>query len=91
MSCGHFTCCLCMITLIKHSNGTEINCPICRNAVRINNVTYVYGGGHSTGNAGEICGNYSVKVVSITLKVLSLKKTDPGTKILIFSTVRILV
>lgn len=87
MSCGHFTCFICMMTLIDRSNGSKIQCPICRNAVSINNITYVHGGGNASANVGEIQGNSSVKIDAITSKVLALKKNDPGVKILIFSTV----
>lgn len=90
MSCGHFTCCICMLTLMKHStNDKRIQCPVCRTTALIENITYVYGGGNANPDLGDVRGNYSVKVIAVTAEVLSLKQDDPNVKILIFSTVRI--
>lgn len=100
MTCGHFTCYGCMQELILHhkipfSNGlfnnihNKIPCPICRSLSSMTTITYVYGGGTSNFDASDVRGCYSIKIVAVTAKVLTLIKADPKVKILVFSTVSI--
>lgn len=88
MSCGHFTCYDCMLRLLKHSSrDASIICPICRTKILTRNITFVHGGASKNSHTEEIRGNYSVKIIAVTLKVINLRKQDPNAKILIFSTV----
>lgn len=87
MTCGHFTCYTCMQALMQHSHRNDISCPVCRASVPLTSISYVHGGGTSDLDMSNVVGNYSIKILAITAKVLELIKEDPSVKILVFSTV----
>jgi len=76
-----------MQALMQHSQRNNISCPVCRASVPLTSVSYVHGGGMSDLDMSNVIGNYSIKILAITAKVLELTKEDTSVKILVFSTV----
>ena len=88
MTCGHYTCYSCMQNLVATPSAL-FPCPLCRTTVPIASISYVHGGGSSDLNLSNVVGNYSIKILAITAKVLSVIQNEPDAKILVFSTVSV--
>lgn len=76
-----------MQALMERSHRNHISCPVCRTNVPLSSVSYVYGGGSSDLDMSNVLGNFSIKILAITAKVMELTAEDPTVKILVFSTV----
>lgn len=84
-------CYLCMQLLANHNaNSNVVHCPVCRALIPCESVSYIYGGGTTNIETTGVVGNYSMKILAVTAKVLDLVKADAHVKVLVFSTVIIM-
>ncbi len=72
---------------MERSVSNHISCPVCREVTPLPSISCVYGGGTSDYDTSDVRGNYSIKILAVTAKVLRLVQEDPKVKILVFSTV----
>ncbi|VVC34712.1 Zinc finger, PHD-type,Zinc finger, RING-type,Zinc finger, RING/FYVE/PHD-type,Helicase, C- [Cinara cedri] len=84
LRCGHKICKPCLLTLLKSFNYSIIICPICRNYALAH--TLYFGKVEIEEPGITLKGTFSIKIESITLKLMELIVQDPTVKVLIFST-----
>ncbi|KAJ8966855.1 hypothetical protein NQ317_006640, partial [Molorchus minor] len=84
--CGHSYCLECIQVLLEQTAGDHIQCSVCRNKQKYQEISYIKAGKTVTDeDCTKIKGNYSTKVEAVIKLILSLKKQDPQVKVLVFS------
>lgn len=77
--------------MCNHADTHEIACPMCRNNTPLNSISYVKSNRDGEASSIIIKGSFSTKIESVTLKLIELIAQDPKVKVLIFSTVSVLM
>ncbi len=96
LPCGHSLCVECMGTLVGQHRGhsPQIPCPMCREKCGPEDINYAKLGAEpdSRGEAEEcepipVNGKYASKITAVVQTLLSIQKTEPTAKALVFSSV----
>lgn len=77
--------------MCSHSNDLIIACPICRDKTPMNSMSYVKSNQESEVSGIVLKGSFSTKIEKITVKLIELVTQDPNVKVLVFSTVSIVI
>ncbi|CAG9815357.1 unnamed protein product [Phaedon cochleariae] len=84
--CGHSYCLECIQVLLEQTAGDHIQCSVCRNKQKYQEISYIKAGNTVTdGDCSKIKGSYSTKIEGVVKLLLDLKKDDPEVKVLVFS------
>lgn len=91
LQCGHSVCNQCLATMCSHSDNFEIACPMCRNPIRMDLISYAKNNREGEVSNIVIKGSFSTKIENVTLKLLELITQDPNVKVLIFSNLSLMI
>lgn len=82
--CGHCICDECYLMMVKNRNR-YINCPVCRTHQETKEILTVNNELSSSNSKCPINGSFSPKIDEIVRCILTLKKSEPDVKIILFS------
>ncbi|CAH1988084.1 unnamed protein product [Acanthoscelides obtectus] len=84
--CGHSFCLECIQVLLENTQKDHIQCSICRNKQKYQDISYIKAG-HTVmdGDCLNIKGNYSTKIEAVIKLLMELKEENPVPKVLLFS------
>ncbi|KAJ8921378.1 hypothetical protein NQ315_002994 [Exocentrus adspersus] len=84
--CGHSYCLECIQLLLEKNVGEHIQCSVCRNRQRYQEISYIKAGNTVTNeDCVKIRGNYSTKIEAVIKLLLDLKNENQNVKVLVFS------
>ncbi|XP_057665468.1 E3 ubiquitin-protein ligase SHPRH isoform X2 [Diorhabda carinulata] len=84
--CGHSYCLECIQVLLEQTAGDHIQCSVCRNKQKYQEISYIKAGTTVTDDdCKKIKGNYSTKIEGVIKVLLDLKRDDTDVKVLLFS------
>nr|CAI5818280.1 unnamed protein product [Callosobruchus analis] len=86
LMCGHSYCLECIQILLENTQKDDIQCSICRNKQKYQDISYIKAGQTVTDSDCQmIKGNYSTKIEGVIKLLLDLKAENPVPKVLLFS------
>nr|CAH7738160.1 unnamed protein product [Callosobruchus chinensis] len=86
LMCGHSFCLECIQILLENTQKDDIQCSICRNKQKYQDISYIKAGQTVTdSDCHKIKGNYSTKIEGVIKLLLDLKAENPLPKVLLFS------
>lgn len=77
--------------MCSHSEDLIIACPMCRDKTAMDSISYVKSNQEGETSSVVIKGSFSTKIENITIKLMELIAQDPNVKVLVFSTVSIVL
>ncbi|XP_074033441.1 E3 ubiquitin-protein ligase SHPRH isoform X2 [Leptinotarsa decemlineata] len=84
--CGHSYCLECIQVLLEQTSGDHIQCSVCRNKQKYEEISYIKAGNTVTDeDCKKIKGNYSTKIEAVIKLLTDLREEHPDVKVLLFS------